>query len=425
MITQAATVSLEIDIGTRCTVTAEDERDRVVVTSDLAQNKLEEMHRLIRRDLERFQARLSRLRQRNLSNATEALLALQRRGRLVLNTMFPANARELDKITGMCRRAFATWDKPGWDKDSIKPPLITVRANLTSGIPIEILPLFERSTTIRAGNTEGELARVASSFLGFSAVVRRDIGVPPPKDIFFENEPKLPIRMFLDRRMSGARDEEEFFASRKDVDFGRAWPNNSAPRDLEKFANVLAQYLWQPETSFDGAGRKPPDQIFHFACHCNTSGSISGDHTITLSPNNIWWFKSDREITIEMLTDNLLRLRDAVPGANPRQRPFIFLNACGSSNLHPAGTNSFTELFLKNGFGFLGFVGSEATIPDRFASVFAQAFYKNLLDGLPVGQAMHATRWWALSEYKNPLGLLYTLYAEPELQVRVRRPVSN
>jgi hypothetical protein len=419
----AAAVDIEIAIGTTCKVTAEDGFDSVTVTSELSQARLQEMKAALRGDLERFREKLQKLTQRRIGNAGEALRDLQKRGRLVLNSMFSESADGLDRITQMCQRAFPTWKTPGWDGQSLVPPLIVVRTNLAAGIPVEILPLFQRVTDIRV-ETAGDLAQLASSFLGFSAIVRRDIGSSPAAVKYLENEPKLPLRMFSYRRMSGARDDEGFFRKQSDVNFGSAWPDTTLPPNGDEFAKALARHLWDPGTNFDGTNRTPRDQIFHFSCHCNTTATLSGLHTMTLSSNRgfLRW-RSDREVTLDSLTDHLIRLRDSQPKVNQR-RPLIFLSACGSAHLDPAGTNSFPELFLKNNFGFLGFIGSEATIPDRFASVFAQHFYRNLLEGVPIGRAMHTARWAMLKDYSNPLGLLYSLYAEPEIRlIPTRSPV--
>jgi hypothetical protein len=99
----------------------------------------------------------------------------------------------------------------------------------------------------------------------------------------------------------------------------------------------------------------------------------------------------------------------------------VFLNACGSGDLDPAGANSFPELFLKKDFGFLGFIGTETIIPDEFAGLFSEVFYEYLLAGMSIGDALRAARWNLLKLHHNPLGIVYSLYAEPE--IRVRHPV--
>jgi hypothetical protein len=96
----------------------------------------------------------------------------------------------------------------------------------------------------------------------------------------------------------------------------------------------------------------------------------------------------------------------------------VFLNACGSAHLDPADPASFPELFLEDGFDFLGVIGTEATIPEQFAREFAKRFYHCLFKGYDIGHALLTSRWQMLRQYGNPLGILYTLYAEPELHIR-------
>jgi hypothetical protein len=134
--------------------------------------------------------------------------------------------------------------------------------------------------------------------------------------------------------------------------------------------------------------------------------------------------QGERKVNLEALTDELVKLRLG-PGTR-RVRPLVFFNACGSAMVDPVGASSFPELFLRRDLGFLGFIGTEATIPDSFAAEFARAFYGFLLDGKEIGEALHATRWKLLDDNMNPLGLLYSLYAEPEIRVwRTDSPLAE
>ena len=85
---------------------------------------------------------------------------------------------------------------------------------------------------------------------------------------------------------------------------------------------------------------------------------------------------------------------------------------------------SFPEFFLEDGRN-RGFIGTETLISDGFASRFARVFYARLLKRDSVGMALHKAKWALLRGAHNPLGLFYTLYANPELNVRLRRPVRR
>ena len=92
------------------------------------------------------------------------------------------------------------------------------------------------------------------------------------------------------------------------------------------------------------------------------------------------------------------------------------MNSCGSGSLDPSGPGSFPDLFL--GKGFSGFIGTETVVPEDYAAEFARDFYDNLLNELTLGKAFVLTRWRLLKGYSNPLGIIYTLFTEPEMGVR-------
>jgi CHAT domain-containing protein len=95
--------------------------------------------------------------------------------------------------------------------------------------------------------------------------------------------------------------------------------------------------------------------------------------------------------------------------------PLVFLNACGTSAITPGGVASFPSLFLKN--GNRGFIGSETRISDKVAAAFSRSFYGEFVAGQSLGEAVKAAKWALLRQYNNPLGILYTNYANPDIRV--------
>ena len=91
------------------------------------------------------------------------------------------------------------------------------------------------------------------------------------------------------------------------------------------------------------------------------------------------------------------------------------MNACGTSTINPSSAASFVQLFLEN--GNRGFIGTETRVPDLVATEYSRIFYKHLVGGETVGYAMHQAKWDLLRQFKNPLGVLYTLYGNPDLAV--------
>jgi hypothetical protein len=50
-------------------------------------------------------------------------------------------------------------------------------------------------------------------------------------------------------------------------------------------------------------------------------------------------------------------------------------------------------------------------------AVFSQHFYTNLIQGLPVGEALRRSKIMLVEAFNNPLGALYTMYADPDLRL--------
>jgi hypothetical protein len=190
-------------------------------------------------------------------------------------------------------------------------------------------------------------------------------------------------------------------------------------KDDGQFCEQLAQYLWEPAVDLGGKRHNPAIQIHHFACHCDTNKPESNNYELSLRSGR---FRGTRKVRLGRLTDELVQL-GMKARSDRRARPLVFLNACGTGDLDPKGAGSFPNTFLKKRLGFIGFIGTETNIPDKFASTFSEVMYTHLLGGLQLGEAIHAARWKLLRTKRNPLGILYSLYAEPEIQVR--RPVEE
>ena len=66
-------------------------------------------------------------------------------------------------------------------------------------------------------------------------------------------------------------------------------------------------------------------------------------------------------------------------------------------------------------------IGTESKAPIYFAADFAHDFFKQFLDGLPVGLIIHRLRRQYLHESGNPLGLLYGMYCNADTRLQSRR----
>ncbi|NET37403.1 MAG: CHAT domain-containing protein [Cyanothece sp. SIO1E1] len=99
--------------------------------------------------------------------------------------------------------------------------------------------------------------------------------------------------------------------------------------------------------------------------------------------------------------------------------PLVFLNACETGNYGPDSYLSLLKDFLKA--GVCGVIGTECSVPERLAEAYAAALLPRLFAGEPLGQAMLEVRRDLLYKHKNPLGLVYSLYAAHE--VALTKPV--
>jgi hypothetical protein len=100
--------------------------------------------------------------------------------------------------------------------------------------------------------------------------------------------------------------------------------------------------------------------------------------------------------------------------------PLAFLNACqtGRSSFSLTHLGGWAPTFLVAGAG--AFLGALWEVSDKGAEIFARSFYRELLAGQPIGEAVRRARKTARTELPgNPAWLAYTLFADPLAQVMV------
>jgi hypothetical protein len=288
------------------------------------------------------------------------------------------------------------------------PPLVELNGLVENFPPIELLPFFDKDWPDQI-ETATDVQLAAQSFLGFSAVIRRVPHAEVSQDTLLRSRP-MPIAFVRNERLTGARNEAEALQG-----FGQDTVTvddpirRSAGLEAREVATLLSRRIYRPVS--DANIGAPPDQVLHFACHCDSDAS---------APAN-WLLRVGDEIRVTM--DDLIvelsyreRERSQASPASPRpSRPLVFMNACDTSTMNPVQVASFVHLFLAN--GNRGFIGTETRIPDRVAAFFSHVFYERVLAGDTVGQAIHKAKWDLLLKYKNPLGVLYTLYGNPDLSI--------
>lgn len=306
---------------------------------------------------------------------------------------------------------------PKWEQSVLSgkrvPPRVEITTPFEYSLPFELMPLFDISTPSPIRDSK-DLGRVASRFLGFSAIVYRIFPRFPPKiSDMLERDPRLTIRFFQHAGLPGATTERKFFDKfHERIDLQGPWPDQPFG-DEDLFANKLAAQLWVATTSPMGGASQRLDHVHHFACHCDTEPTNSSDYSLLLSHKD--GRKWEQPITARKLQARFTKYSKMIPRLRPKESyPLVFLNACGTSKTIPTALTSFPKLFLRT---YRGVIGTETPIPDDFAAAFSGKFYARFVRGFPLGEALHRARWDFLKRSSNPLGILYTAYANPDLRV--------
>jgi CHAT domain len=225
---------------------------------------------------------------------------------------------------------------------------------------------------------------------------------------FLESNPQLPLKFFQHAGFAAVKKEIKFLEKHSKVDLIGPWPTE--PLQDKDVAQHLVDHIYDPFLRFTTPRGLQSDQIQHFACHSDTTHDNAEDHSLTLAhaPEYL------RHVTV----GEILRLY-ALKGSPPdcQAFPLIFFNSCGSALSNPHDLKSFLNFFLEINEN-RGFIGTEALIPDEVASFFSIEFYRKLLDNSSLAVAFHHARYELLRKYNNPLGILYTLYADPDTRLK-------
>jgi hypothetical protein len=342
----------------------------------------------------------------SLADAHKALAHLHEVGVVMTSRLLGGAARELPKVQELFH---AAW--PFWQEEPAVAPLLEIESDAARFFPFEMLPLFDFRFPAAPFTSSEELVRAARSFLGFSMTIKRTLPDRPlASDLKLRAAAGgLPMKFFWYEGLPGARSERDFFRSQGGaIDLDGPWPVGALSRSA--VVEQLSRHLFDPGWRLDGRPRTVPDQIHHFACHCDTRAGSSDNYSIELASDD------GRSYGIRLwdLEAGVGRLL----GSNPpmdASLPLVFMNACGSSEIDPDRFGSFPKLFLN--WRNRGFIGTETRVPDEFAAVFSEQFYTNLINGHSVGEALRKAKVTLVETLNNPLGALYTMYADPDLHV--------
>jgi hypothetical protein len=325
--------------------------------------------------------------------------------------LMPHGSADLFRVRQLFEGAFPQW------RDYKGVPLVQVEGP-ASGFPFELLALFGGPSP----KSVDDIALYARRFLAFSTAVWRVpyvVGAPGGVSSGQELQAQgpLPVSLIWYQPFAGAQREHKYFADRPDlVELNGPWPELGM-RAADTVVEELGGVLYDPHRRFAHIDAGSELQIQHFACHGRTEDAHPAGYELTLAggANEPW------PIPLAALDDDFDKRTDGIP----RVRPLVFLNACGSGHIDPVRMYSWPHWFLQN--GHRGVIGTETLVPDVVAARFSEFFYDELLAQRPLGAALVLARRKLLHEFMNPLGLLYVLYADPDLTVRfgTERPVDR
>ena len=334
-------------------------------------------------------------------DAHQATHALRELGLSLSSSMFfsPHSGRQFREYVRKCLGIF----RAKHHRDAV--PILNLEAPWPRMIPIEFYSLrtFDESSS-QPRNDILDLRNRAIDLLGFQFVVRRRF--PRVHATTRGSKQTIAMQFFWDNSLLGAVEEWKYLPQiSESLSVWQPWPALSSD-DAKNFVRMA--YGAGPIIPLGAAGlrRGGIADIWHLACHCDTKAN--------LSPKYYFRFRSDEhgkiDVSLNALQIGFSQLEEDGEFANP-QRPLIFMNACGSSKVHPLASSSFPHFWLENGFA--GCIGTEIAVDDLVASRFSRYFYKAITDGMSLGDAMYRARMGLLERHRNPLGILWTLYADP------------
>jgi hypothetical protein len=139
--------------------------------------------------------------------------------------------------------------------------------------------------------------------------------------------------------------------------------------------------------------------LFHLAGHGVFGGRRAGDASAV-------WLQGGRFQAADLVP----RMAEALR----RAAPLVFFNACETARLGYSLTQlgSWAGRLLRLGCG--GFVGTLWVVTDNGALTFAEAFYRLLFQGTPVGEAVRLARLEVHGKHPgDPTWLAYCCFADP------------
>ncbi|MET0465971.1 MAG: CHAT domain-containing protein [Chitinophagaceae bacterium] len=351
----------------------------------------------------------------NPAHSFDVLQKLHQHGRTLLYRLF--EREDITELSRIFQRALDFFNSTQLLQHA---HLIEIRHRDIWWIPFEYFPLLNMSEPVR--EESGNLMLVATRFIGFAALVRRVSTKPKVAkqsqqplncDGKITRDTKVPLRFFRNRSIPTAASDEIFFSRLPDIELRNNWPSSRLSR--ETFIAELGEQLYFAKDS--RYAEQSIDAIVHFLCHCETN-KVGHRYRMTLTQERPWYSRKFPPQTI--LVDELYNyFSQCLERDETKHYPLVFLNACGSGRISPAQIDSFPQMFIDN--RNRGVIGTETTIPTLLASAFAQSFYHSFFEGDSLAFCIQKAKWKIMENHNNPLGILYTVYANPDLHISLKK----
>lgn len=320
------------------------------------------------------------------------------------------------------KKAWPEWSRPSRE---VIPKVQLVGPDEAVAFPLELVPMFNIEEIPPLENAWVR-AKVASRFLGFTAVICRVAPDTNRCGDVLHNDPALPVQLV--RRVdpqkrrrwwrpfsaTGFEQEAEFLASltsRKLVTLDGPWPTAEVPAN--KVVDRLVDALYNAQ-GFRPGSAIGDIELAHFACHCTTDKGDDDDYELGLSTET----GTPRSVKLHQIRAGYVQRSENAQ--EPSHRAPVILNACGTSTVDPWSGLSFQGHFLRN--SHRAFLGTQAAINDADAANYAEGLYRFLLGGYTLGEAVVLARRQLLADTGSPLGILYVQYGNDQFAVEQSHP---
>jgi hypothetical protein len=178
-------------------------------------------------------------------------------------------------------------------------------------------------------------------------------------------------------------------------------------QELKNISESIVAPTWKYATSYEQvfSSLKESPHIVYFYCHGGLvrPGQLDQDPFLEIGPKG-----HPDQIYKENFRDEHVVWRSP--------KPLVFLNGCRTAAIDPLTALNLIEPLLVESH-CAGVIGTEITIFEQMATVFAEECLRRFLKGEPIGSAVRRARLKVLSQ-GNPLGLAYIPFVTADLKLK-------